>query len=115
MKHDETDDAPARHVPANRKTAVSKLRRGGRHCPICVAPFARIARKTRLEKRCRSCGAHKSHDARCRKCGKLAVWTSNGWAGCQACGLTGRAADVAVRTLQPGAATDVRSRNPTGG
>jgi hypothetical protein len=83
-----------RHAPRNRGTARSKLRRDGRHCPICIAAFAKNARRTRLQRCCDACGAHPQPEKTCVKCGAEAIWQARGLAACRRCGLHGEAAAV---------------------
>ena len=94
-----TDELPEPHHPQNRATAESKLRRGGKHCPVCLEPLGKNAGRTRLLRFCQGCQAHPSQGKRCARCGVEAVWEGPTGAGCAACGHHGRKADVAK--LQP--------------
>ena len=82
------DDSP-KHHPQNRQTSESKLRRDGRHCPVCLEPLKKTAGRTRLRRECLECGAHPSERKTCRKCGGEALWASKRGAACQACGRHG--------------------------
>lgn len=82
-------DAPTRHTPQNRREAESKLRRGGRHCPVCLQPLVRISGKGRFAHKCAVCGAQPQQSRRCAKCNQEAVWEVNARAACQACGHHG--------------------------
>jgi hypothetical protein len=93
MSDHDPDGAPP-HVPRNRGTAESKLRRGGKHCPVCLAPLRKNAPRTRLVHDCGACRAHVSRGKHCRKCGADAVWENKAGAACQRCGLTGSKRDV---------------------
>ena len=88
------DDAPAPHHPRNRRTSESKLRRGGRHCPLCLAPLRRNAPRTRLMRGCGECRARLSREKRCRRCGAAAVRENREGAACRGCGLHGAKNDV---------------------
>jgi hypothetical protein len=106
MSHDLPDPEDeadlVRHVPQNRDAAPSKLRRDGRHCPICLAAFAKNARRTRRMRCCLACGAHPQSGKACVKCGHDTVWQGRGQAACPACGLHGPAQVVIVATQTPG-------------
>jgi hypothetical protein len=82
---------PVRHVSRNRRDAPSKLRRGGRHCPICLAAFVKNAKRTRRVRCCDACGAHPQADKTCASCGADAIWQARGQAACQRCGAHGEA------------------------
>jgi hypothetical protein len=82
------DDETAKHRSLNRNDAESKLRRGGRHCPVCLAPLAKNAARTRLRRDCVACGAHPS-TKRCARCASTTLWEGRSGAGCRACGLAG--------------------------
>jgi hypothetical protein len=89
------DEELGRHHSQNRDTAESKLRRGGKHCPICLAPLAKIAGRTRRMKCCVSCRAHPSSWKRCARCqARGSIWENKAAAACQACGLHGAKAVV---------------------
>jgi hypothetical protein len=83
------DPEVPKHRSANRGSAESKLRRGRKHCPVCLARLHRNASRTRLERACRSCQAHPSDGKTCRKCGAHAIWENKQAAACQACGAHG--------------------------
>src|SRR5580693_7624615 len=83
----ERDETPKRR-PSNRRTSPPKLRRGGKHCPVCLAPLRKIAPHTRLRRECIVCGAHVSRKP-CRGCGGRAVWEGPTGAACQSCGIHG--------------------------
>jgi hypothetical protein len=84
-----TDDV-APHQPQNRSSSASKLRRGKRHCPVCLAPLAKVAGRTRLMRSCSACHAHPSESKRCSRCGASgSIWENKQGATCQACGLHG--------------------------
>ena len=88
--HDtEAGDVPS-HQPQNRRSAESKLRRGKRHCPLCLTPLNKIAGRTRLMRSCSACNAHPSEAKHCRRCGASgSIWENRQGAACQACGLNG--------------------------
>lgn len=83
-----------RHFPQSRQSAASKLRRGKKHCPVCLAPLPKNAQRTRLMRNCIECQAHISLLNRCRKCRAEAVWENKSQAACQACGLHGKKLEV---------------------
>ncbi len=83
-----------KHMPQNRGSAESKLRRNPKHCPVCLAALSKIASRTRLAKSCESCRAHPSVTKTCKKCGANTVWEGKTGAGCRACGLHGNKSDV---------------------
>ncbi len=86
---DDPDDGAAPHSPENRRSAESKLRRGTRHCPLCLAPLGRNAPRTRRVRHCATCRAHPSRDKCCQRCGAAAVWENKSGAACQRCGHHG--------------------------
>ncbi len=100
MRHSEDDErldsgeASGRHVPKNRHSSASKLRRSPQHCPICLAPLANIAGRTRRRRSCTVCGATVQPHKRCAKCRAEAIWESRGRAACRSCGLHGKKAAV---------------------
>ncbi len=96
----ETNDLPPRHAPQNRDEAKSKLRRGGQHCPVCLAALPRIAGKGRLARKCASCGAQPQAARRCSRCHQEAIWETNAKAACQACGQHGSKLGVLVGALE---------------
>ena len=88
------DDVPV-HQTQNRRSAESKLRRGKRHCPVCLSPLVKIAGRTRLMRSCPTCRAHPSDSKRCSRCGASgSIWENKQEAACQACGLHGPKASV---------------------
>jgi hypothetical protein len=87
-QHEADDVAP--HQPQNRAASPSKLRRGKRHCPVCLAPLGKVAGRTRLMRSCSACGAHPQESKRCLRCGATgSIWEGRRGAACQACGLHG--------------------------
>lgn len=96
-----------RHVSRNRRDAPSKLRRGGRHCPICLAAFAKNAKRTRRVRCCDACGAHPQAEKNCASCGADAIWQARGQAACQRCGAHGEADAIVA------GATPVATREPS--
>lgn len=92
MRGDPHEIAP--HHPQNRGDAASKLRRGRKHCPVCLAPLAKNAGRTRLRRSCQACRAQPATDGSCARCGAHEIWQVGQEAACQACGLHGRRADV---------------------
>src|SRR5689334_7679459 len=90
---EDTDETP-KHRSLNRATSHSKLRRGRRHCPICLGAFRKITTRTRLRKECLACRAHPSKQKVCVKCGASAIWENKHLAACQACGLHGEKGQV---------------------
>jgi hypothetical protein len=92
----------ARRPPQNRASATSKLRRGGRHCPLCLVPLRKIAPRTRMARTCIACRAHPQQEKTCAKCGRSGVWQSREEAACQYCGHHGKASEViASKPLVP--------------
>jgi hypothetical protein len=90
----EAGDVPA-HESQNRRSARSKLRRGKRHCPVCLAPLVKVAGRTRLMRSCPACRAHPSDSKRCSRCrASGSIWENKQGAACQACGLHGAKASV---------------------
>jgi len=87
----------SRHLPRNRANAVSKVRRGGKHCPVCLAPLPKTATRTRLKRKCAACAAQPIQLGRCRKCGADAVWAGPAGATCQSCGVRGTKQSVVGR------------------
>lgn len=96
-----------RHASRNRRDAPSKLRRGGRHCPICLAAFVKNAKRTRRVRCCGACGAHPQADKTCASCGADAIWQARGQAACQRCGAHGDANTIIA------VATAVEVREPS--
>ena len=89
-----TDEHVETHFPQNRDSAQSKLRRGKKHCPVCLAPLGKNSTRTRLLKFCHVCQAHPSEGKHCVKCQAQSVWENKQSAACQACGLHGMKLDV---------------------
>ena len=52
MHDDRRDEDIAPHQPQNSESSTSKLRRGKRHCPVCLAPLTKVAGRTRLMRSC---------------------------------------------------------------
>lgn len=89
LDQDQTDDI-APHQPRNRASSASKLRRGKRHCPVCLAPLGKIVGRTRLMRSCPACGAHPQDSKRCLRCAASgSIWEGERGAACQARGLHG--------------------------
>jgi hypothetical protein len=87
------DDVP-KHVPRNRATAGSKLRRSRKHCPVCVEPLRKNATRTKLMAKCEGCGANPQPGKQCSRCRAESIWQGRAGAACQSCGHRGKAADV---------------------
>lgn len=87
-----------RHVTRNRGDAPSKLQRGGRHCPICLAAFAKNAKRTWRVRCCDACGAHPQSGKACASCAADPVWQARGQAACPRCGAHGAAAAIIAVT-----------------
>ena len=79
-----------KHLPQNRKSSPSKLRRGGKHCPVCLAKLTKIAKRTRQKKQCTKCGANPQPLKVCSKCRCRTIWQSPIGAACQSCGSHGQ-------------------------
>jgi hypothetical protein len=92
------DDKPARHTSRSRGVAESKLRRDGRHCPVCLKALPRIAGKG-LARKCTSCEAQPEPARRCARCHEEAIWETNIKAACQACGNHGSKLRVVAGAL----------------
>ena len=87
-EHQTEDVAP--HQPQNRSSSASKLRRGKRHCPVCLSPLTKVHSRTRLMRSCSSCNAHPSHSKRCQRCGASnSIWENKQGAACRSCGHHG--------------------------
>ena len=97
----EPDETPGPHIPQNKTTAASKLRRGGKHCPVCLAALRKITPGTRLRKECVVCRAHPSLGKHCRRCPAAAIWENKSGAACQACGHHGTKSEVVSSTIAP--------------
>lgn len=96
MLNGDFEDESSKHLPQNRTTAASKLRRGGKHCPVCLTPLLKNATRTKRMKECKACGANPHPEKLCVKCSCGGVWQSKQGAACQACGLNGNARAVIV-------------------
>src|SRR5687768_4882014 len=92
MRSDKENGEEVPHFPQNRDSAISKLRRGRKHCPVCLTKLTKNATRTRLAKKCLRCQAQLSKNHRCAKCGASAVWTNKTDAACQSCGSHGKKA-----------------------
>lgn len=110
MVSDSSHDEEVRSIPQNRSTAPSKLRRDGKHCPVCLAPLKKNARRSRRVRECKSCGAQPQPTKSCIKCSGGPVWRSKAGAACQACGHHGLVA--AVLAPNPSLNPDPRERGP---
>jgi hypothetical protein len=88
------NDEMVPHYPQNKVTASSKLQRGGKHCPICLASLIKNATRTRLIKKCVYCQAQPSQTVHCSKCLATAIWQNKKQAACQSCGLYGKKSEV---------------------
>lgn len=80
------EEEPRRPPPRNRTSAFSKVRHSPKHCPVCLAPLEKIARRTRLAKFCAACQSHPSLGKRCRKCLAESVWENKREEACRTCG-----------------------------
>lgn len=87
------DDGP-KHVPQNRATAESKLRRSPAHCPVCLAPLRKNARRTKTMAKCVACGANPQPGKVCFRCRDESIWQSRKGAACRRCGHHGKPSDV---------------------
>jgi hypothetical protein len=90
---------PQASRPKNRQTSQSKLRRGKRNCPVCLAALPANQARTRLVRACPECQAHPSKGKRCRRCHAEAIWECKRGAACMACGAHGSRSAV-VRSLE---------------
>jgi hypothetical protein len=93
-------DTPLRQKPESRAASESKLRKDGRHCPICLKALAQIAGKGRRASKCTACHGQPRLDKRCAKCHQAGVWESETKAACQACGVHGSKVRVIAGALQ---------------
>lgn len=93
-------DAPRRQTPKDRAASESRLRKDGRHCPICLKALAQIAGKGRRAHKCTACQAQPQLDQRCAKCHQASVWESETKAACQACGIHGSKVRVIAGALE---------------
>ena len=99
----ETEREPPHH-PQNRAQSPSKLRRGGKHCPVCLAKLSLNAKRTRVRLDCLGCRAHPQNDKVCIRCGAKRIWQGPAGVACQACGANGEASEiVAGRAARAGA------------
>jgi hypothetical protein len=90
----------ASHKPGNRETAESKLRRDGRHCPVCLKALPRIAGKGGPARKCASCHAQPQPGKHCARCHQEAVWETQARAACQSCGNHGSKLRVVAGALE---------------
>lgn len=101
MNNEDKADDVAPHQPQNRLSSETKLRRGKRHCPVCLSPLAKVAGRTRLMRSCPACGAHPSAAKSCSRCGASdSIWENKLAAACQACGLHGPKPSVIAATAR---------------
>jgi hypothetical protein len=91
------DITPGRRSQS-RDTAESKRRRGGQHCPVCLALLPSIAGQGGIARKCAACGAQPRRGKCCSKCHQEAIWETNTKAACQACGQHGSKLTVVVGT-----------------
>jgi hypothetical protein len=90
MHDDRRAEDIAPHQPRNRGSSTSKLRRGKRHCPVCLSALSKVAGRTRLMRSCSACQAHPAAAKSCLRCGASgSIWENKHGAACQACGLHG--------------------------
>lgn len=82
---------PARNPSAQVSQNDSKLRRGGKHCPLCLVVLPKNSRRTRTRRSCIACGANPQPLKQCRRCSATAgaVWEGPTGAACSICGLHG--------------------------
>lgn len=88
------DQGVVKEIPQNRASAPSKLRRDKKHCPVCLAALHKNATRTKLMKKCSTCGAHFQASKTCAKCAHGPIWQGKRGAACQACGFHGSATSV---------------------
>lgn len=93
------DDEIVPHYSQNKDSAVSKLRRGRKHCPVCLTTLENNAGRTRLAKKCYSCQAQPSQIEHCSKCQAVAIWKNKTQAACQSCGLFGKKSKVLAKKM----------------
>lgn len=93
-------ETPPRQKAENRAASESKLRKDGRHCPICLEALAQIAGKGRRAHKCTACQGQQRLDKRCAKCHQANIWESETKAACQACGIHGSKVRVIAGALQ---------------
>jgi hypothetical protein len=90
VRNEQQADEVASHRPQNRDSSESKLRRGKRHCPVCLARLGKVAGRTRLMRSCAACGAHPQSSKHCLRCGASGcIWEGGRGAACQSCGSHG--------------------------
>lgn len=94
MSEHDPDESGPRHLPRNRGVAPSKLRRDGRHCPVCLAALPKNAGRTRRVRFCPGCQAHPSPGKRCLRCGAGGIWENKQTAACGVCAHHGAKRDV---------------------
>jgi hypothetical protein len=82
------------------RSSESRRRRGGKHCPVCLLPLTKNAPRTRLQRRCTSCGAQPQPQKSCNRCRGTAgaIWQSAAGVACSTCGHHGKAGDVLARS-----------------
>jgi predicted nucleic acid-binding Zn ribbon protein len=88
------DEEQIRRPSSRQLPSEAKLRRGKKHCPVCLIPLGKNAARTRLMRKCRSCQGQLTPGKHCLRCGAAAVWENKNGAACQACGLHGTKAAV---------------------
>jgi hypothetical protein len=87
-------DKEVPHYPQNKDSADSKLRRGRKHCPVCLTVLAKNASRTKLLRKCLSCQAQPFQTLHCSKCQAVSVWQNKTHAACQSCGQFGKKSQV---------------------
>jgi hypothetical protein len=92
----QNEEIVPRH-PQNKDSAISKLRRGGKHCPVCSAALEKNAARTKLVKKCKSCQAQPSETNHCSKRRAISIWQNKTRAACQSCGLFGKKSEVIAK------------------
>ncbi len=78
---------------AVKRVSENARRKGGQHCPVCVARLGKNRRRTKRLGFCDQCQAHPTAK-RCRRCTQPLVWENKHRAACQSCALTGPKATV---------------------
>ena len=91
------DEETVPHHSQNRNTAASKLRRGGKNCPVCLAALRKNVTRTRLLKTCVQCQAQPSSAFACLTCRATGVWQNKTAAACASCGRQGKKSEVIVK------------------
>ena len=90
----------SRRKSQDRDRAESNLRKGGQHCPLCLALLPSIAGKGRSARKCTACGAQPHRGKLCSKCHQEAIWETSTKAACQACGQHGSKLTVVAATSE---------------